>query len=289
MRSAIFFLAAAAAVSADKTLSASVNVQIKIVETCAKPEYGQAPQCKPHQSETYKKEVPAYRKYNCDATETTCHAPDGYGAAYKSDGYHYQHQFAYPGPKARFCLKVKKIKAGLKKAWHAFTGAIKKVIGAIALSIKWSWKHFKAYFLECFAVMKSDWERFEAWKKCKEDKWAAYWAYYHDLCRTRKALWDDAMREFHRHWHHYKKERKSEYEEQKKKCHSAKIELPANDYDESPEYKAPETANYLGATPYEATNYGIKYDKKAYNDHCQKANEEDTKVYGPEVYKPYTE
>jgi hypothetical protein len=271
MRSAIILLATAAAVSAG---------------ACKEDKYKSHAACQKKQSETYKKELPTYRTYNCDAVSEACHAPNGYGETY-GDGkdYTYQRKYPYPGPKTRFCLKVKKIKKGIKKVVGAVVGFFASIVHHIGHKIKSAWVSFKAHFEEWCATAKSDFERFEDWKKCEAAKWKAFWEYYHDLCRTRKALWDDAMREFHRHWHHYKKCRKAEYEESRKKC---KVEEP-KDYDDEEEYKKPETGNYLGYTPYEVKNYGVKYEKPKYDTYSKKADEKHSKEYNGYQDKPYTE
>jgi hypothetical protein len=270
MRSTIIILATAAAVSAN---------------ACEKAEYKSAPACATRQSETYKVKVPVYQTYNCDAAKAECHAPDGYGQAYgDGKGYTYHRKYAYPGPKTRFCLKVKKIKKGVADTIHKITDGIKNIAHHIAHKIKSGWKHFKKHFEEWCAIARSDWERFNDWKMCEAAKWKAFWEYYHDLCRTRKALWDDAMREFHRHWHHYKKSRTAEYKAKKQMC-----EVNDNDYDDEEEYKQADTGNYLGYTPYEVKNYGVSYKEEKYNKYTQKENEVYSKEYNGYQDRPYDE
>jgi hypothetical protein len=260
MRSAAIILAAAAVVSAGSKTGVTVKAEIKveIVASCDRAEYKSSKSCEKTPSTTYKAEVPKYQKYNCDATKSECHAPDGYGKTY-GDGskYTYKRQFPYPGPKARFCLKLKKLKAGIKGLFVKI-GAFFHKLGH---KLENKWIAFKARFEEWLAIGASDLERFLAWKQCQAQKWKDFWEYYHDLCRTRKALWDDAMREFHRHWHHYKKCRKEEYEEKRKEC---KAEAS---YDEDEDYKKPEVGNYLGYTPYEVKNYGVTYDQPKYDEY----------------------
>jgi hypothetical protein len=195
--------------------------------------------------------LPPHKHYDCDATADKCYAPASYGNDYKPQGYSYERSFPYPGPKKRFCNKLKR-----------FGLAIKGVFKKIFKGFKHTWARFAKKWNKWCAVKKSDWERFKHWKECKDAKFKKWWEYHHDLCKTRKQLWDDAMREFHRQWCHYKQHAKDEYEKRKKACG-----VHETDYDELPEYT--NNLNKYGVTPVE--NHYKKhttYDAKAYKAHC---------------------
>jgi hypothetical protein len=217
-----------------------------------------------YHSKTYGKSLPPHKHYDCDATDDKCYAPKSYGSEYKPNDYSYHYEFPYPGPKERFCAKLKKI-GGF------FKGVVKKVFA----HFKHTWVHFKTKWHTWCAKKQSDWDRFEHWKKCKADEFKDWWGYYHDLCKTRKALWDDAMREFHRQWCHYKQTRKEEYKAHKKACgYEKKV-----DYDEKPKYH--EKINKYGVTPIEDHYHGYKaknkYKPDEYKKHCA---ERDSKYKG---------
>jgi hypothetical protein len=231
---AIFALVAAAAVSADLAVSVSAGVEIKVSH-----------------SKTYNAELPSYDHYDCDATSGSCYNPKGYGKDYKPSGYSYKRDYPYPGPKERFCNK-------LKKLGKLIGGLINKVIKGF----KHTWVHFKSWWKEHCAIVKSDFERFKDWKTCEKKKFKDWWGYHQDLCRTRKALWDDAMREFHRQWCHYKKEAKEAYEKRKAEC-----DIKEKDYDD--EGYGGKPSNY-GVTPIETSYAPVKgYEQKKYEDHCK--------------------
>jgi hypothetical protein len=234
-------VAAAAMVSATgASVSVSAHVDVEIVF-----------------SKTYKAKVPVHDTYNCDATAPKCYAPKSHGNDYKPKEYSYGRKYPYPGPKERFCNKLKSI-------GKAIAGVFKKIFKGF----KRAWTHFKDEWNEWCAIAKSDWQRFEDWKTCQADKWKKWWEYHHDLCKTRKQLWDDAMREFHRQWTHYRHTRREEYEASKKKCG-----ITDKDYDEKPKYA--EKINKYGVTPiedqykqYSSGKGGAKYDPAAYKKHC---------------------
>jgi len=221
----------------------------------------------PYKSTTYGAELPPHEHYDCDATEKKCYAPKSYGKSYEPKGYSYHRTYPYPGPKERFCNKLKKI--------GKFLGGIVK---KIFLGFKHTWVHFKHHWNDWCAKKRSDWDRFEDWKACEAKKWKDWWEYHHDLCRTRKALWDDAMREFHRQWCHYRKTRKDEYGDRKKACH-----VKEKDYDDTSDYK--KKVNKYGVTPVEDhyNNYSSakenKYDQAAYKSHCAKRDAKYEKEY----------
>jgi hypothetical protein len=209
-------------------------------------------------SKTYKVEVEIYEKYDCDATDGKCYNPKSYGKGYEPKGYSYGRKYPYPGPKERFCNKL----AAVAKA---ITGLFKKIFKGF----KRGWAHFAAHWNEWCAIAKSDWQRFEDWKTCQADKFKKWWEYHHDLCKTRKALWDDAMREFHRQWCHYRQTRREEYEASKKKCG-----VTDKDYDETEKYT--KKISKLGCTPvedsyhsYSAGKGGVKYDAAVYKKSCE--------------------
>jgi hypothetical protein len=219
-------------------------------------------------SKTYGATLPSYQHYSCDATAKACYDPKGYGKDYKSEGYSYERKFPYPGPKERFCNTLKKL-----------AGLIKGVINKVISGFKHTWVHFKNKFSEWCAIVKSDAERFKYWKECKEKEFEDWWGYYHDLCHTRKALWDDAMREFHRQWCHMKKQLKEEYEEKKKKCGIKKKDYDDRGYDGKP--------NEYGATPIE-THYApvAGYEQPKYDDYCKKRDEEYVKENKSDGHSP---
>jgi hypothetical protein len=210
-------------------------------------------------SKTYGgKSLPPHEHYDCDATAKKCYAPKSYGKSYDHKVYTYHREYDYPGPKARFCAKLKHVKALIKNAFKKLAGKLKH-----------TWFHFKAKWNKWCRVKHSDWQRFEDWKKCKADKWKSWWEYHHDLCKTRKALWDDAQREFHRQWCHYKQKCKEDYEKKKKD----ECKITEKDYDDEPEYK--EKINTYGVTPvedsyhdYSSGKAGVKYDAAAYQKTC---------------------
>jgi len=256
---------AAAAVSAD---------QPQYVETCKKEEYKKEPACEVKPAPVYKEELPVYRHYDCDATSKTCYAPATYGDAYKPEGYSYGKHYDYPGPKVRLCNKLRKIKKGAVGVVKGVFHAIGAVVGAAVGLIVHVWNTFAKKWNKWCGEIKSDWERFLDWKKCKDEAWKDWWAYYLDLCRTRKALWDDAMREFHRQWHHYKKCAKAGYEDKKKEC-----KVKEADYDDHPDY--PKNSNYLGVTPVEISYKPIpEYKPEEYKKTCEKKDAEYKKTYG---------
>jgi len=268
--STLLVLLAAAAVSAED-----------YSKPCEKDQYKQQDCCKVTPAPVYKEELPAYRHYDCDATSTACYAPTTYGADYKEDGYKYGKHYPYPGPKVRFCNKLKKIKSGIVGVITGVVHGIKKLIGKVFGAIKRVWKAFKAKWNTWCDKVASDLQRFKDWKACKDQEWKDWWEHYLDLCRTRKQLWDDAMREFHRQWHHYKKCAKKEYEEKKKACKVTET----HDYDDRPDYG--KFVNYLGVTPVEAY-YNKKeepakqYDYKPaeYVKTCKDKTAEYEKTYG---------
>ena len=206
-------------------------------------------------SATYKAEVEVYEKYDCDATASKCYHPQSYGGGYKAEKYSYKRQYAYPGPKERFMNKLKKI-----------AGAISAIVKKVIKGFKHTWLKFAEKFNTFCAVVKSDLQRFEDWKTCQADKFKDWWEYHHDLCRTRKQLYDDAMREFYRQWTHYKHTRREEYEARKKACG-----ITEKDYDDEPEYK--EKVNKYGVAPaedqYNKYTETKKYDPAAYKKHCE--------------------
>jgi len=209
-------------------------------------------------SKVYKVEVEIYEKYDCDATAGTCYAPKSYGGGYEPKGYSYGRKYPYPGPKERFCKKVAK-----------FFGAIKSLLKKIVGGFKAAWHHFKKHWEHWCAVAKSDWQRFEDWKTCQADKFKSWWEYHMDLCKTRKQLWDDAMREFHRQWCHYKHTRREEYEARKKACG-----VKDKDYDDDDKYH--KKLSKYGVTPiedhynqYSSGKGKGKYDPAAYKKECE--------------------
>jgi hypothetical protein len=210
---------------------------------------------KSYASKTYGGNVlVSYEHYDCDATSHSCYAPKSYGGDYQAKSYSYKRSHAYPGPKARFCAKLKRL--------GAFIGGI---INKVIKGFKHTWVHFKKHWHEHCAIIKSDWERFEDWKSCEAKKFKDWWGYHQDLCRTRKQLWDDAMREFHRQWCHYKKSLKEKYEERKKACG-----VHDKDYDDDSKYHG--KLNHYGVTPVEDhyNNYstGGKYKPDEYKKTC---------------------
>jgi hypothetical protein len=241
--SVILAIVAAALVSADAPYTKGYE------DVCSKSEYASAPSCVKTPSPTYEnKPLPKYAHYDCDATKEQCYAPTSYGNSYKAEGYSYGRHYAYPGPGAR-------LKAAIKGFFHKIHVALCK-----------KWTSFKDHWNKWCGELKSDAQRFSDWIKCKEQDWANWYNYYTDLCRTRKALWDDAMREFHRQWHHYKKCKKADYEDGKKKC-----KISHDDYDEKPEYVA--QINLYGLSPVE----------KSY------VKDDTYKAYSPEQYKTSAE
>jgi hypothetical protein len=219
-------------------------------------------------SKTYGgKPLPPHQHYDCDATAKKCYAPKSYGKSYDHTTYSYHREYDYPGPKARFCAKLKHI-------GHAIKNIFKKIGG----KFKRSWLRFKGKWNKWCAVKRSDKARFDDWKACKAEKFKSWWEYHHDLCKTRKALWDDAMREFHRQWCHFKQTCRADYE--KKKKEECKIE--EKDYDEDDTYK--KNINKYGVTPVEDSyhNYstgtgGVKYEQAKYEATCK---ERDAKYQG---------
>jgi hypothetical protein len=215
-------------------------------------------------SKVYGAVLPPHEHYDCDATDGKCYAPKSYGQGYEASGYSYKRQYPYPGPKARFCAKLKRL--------GAFIGGI---INKIIKGFKHTWVHFKKHWKEHCAIIKSDLARFEDWKTCEAKKFKDWWGYHHDLCKTRKQLWDDAMREFHRQWCHYKKTRKEEYEARKKACG-----IKEKDYDDDSEYG--KKLNHYGVTPVEDhyNNYssGGKYKAEEYKSSCKKRDEKYSKA-----------
>jgi hypothetical protein len=207
---------------------------------------------KEYESKTYKAVLPSYQHYDCDATDHACFAPKSYGKGYDANGYTYKRQYAYPGPKDRFKAKLKAIGA-------AITGIINKIIG----KFHHTWMHFKDKWNEYCAIVKSDLARFEDWKKCEAKKFKSWWGYHQDLIRTKKALWDDAMREFHRQWCHYKKTRREEYESRKKECG-----VKDKDYDEDSDYGS--KLNYYGVTPVEDSYHNYSSSGKYKRDEYKK-------------------
>jgi hypothetical protein len=264
--SVLFALLAAAAVSAH-------NYE----EQCNKTEYKGEPACTIIDAPVYKEKLPTYRKYDCDATATECYAPATYGDAYKKTnyGYKYGKHYKYPGPKVRFCNGLRKLK---KKAGDIAKGVVKVVVGVIGFGagiIIRVWKAFVHKWNKWCEVARSDWDRFADWKACKKEEWKDWWEHYLDLCRTRKALWDDAMREFHRQWHHYKKCADSDYEKHKKeKCH-----IKEDDYDDKEDYT--KNVNYFGATPVEISyKPDIPYKPAEYKATCKKRDDKYKEKYG---------
>jgi hypothetical protein len=234
---------------------------------CSKPQYSGHAACTREPSNTYKQEVYKADKYDCDATSEACYVPTSYGTGYDNKGYSYHRDYPYPGPKDRFKKKMKAIGKAIK-------GLFVKIIGAISHKFHCAWDSFAKKWNTWCAKKKSDWMRFEDWANCNAQKWNDWWEHYHDLCRTRKELWDDAMREFHRQWHHYKQCKKQEYKDKKAKCHK---EAPkpdygnGNDYDETPDYQT--NVNYYGVTPVEKSyaqenKYVAAYKQDDYNKEC---------------------
>lgn len=213
-----------------------------------------------------KPDLPKYAHYDCDATKTECYAPKSYGKDYNAEGYSYEKHYEYPGPKERFCNKLKKIGGFI-------VGVIKKIVHGF----KHTWVKFVKKWNHWCAVKRSDKARFDDWKACEAKKWKSWWGYYHDLCKTRKALWDDAQREFHRQWCHYRATRKAEYEESKKKCG-----IKEKDYDQEPKYQ--KNVNRYGVTPVEDHyhNYssGGHYKPAEYQKHCQERDDKYKKANG---------
>jgi hypothetical protein len=220
----------------------------------------------PYQSTTYGKVAPPHQHYDCDATHGNCYAPKSYGNDYKPEGYTYEVAFPYPGPKERFCKKLKKIGA-----------AIKKFFKKIFLGFKHTWVHFKSKWHTWCATKQSDALRFKHWLSCEKKEFKDWWEYHHDLCRTRKALWDDAMREFHRQWCHYKETHKATYEKRKEAC-----SVKHRDYDDTSHYR--KKINHYGVTPIEDQYKGYskgykgkkntyKYEPKEYKDTCKKRDD----------------
>jgi len=287
--SVLFALLAAAAVSATYD------------EPCSKPEYKGEAACAVKPAPVYGETKPQHRLYDCDATSPACYAPGTYEATYtKSNyGYKYGKSYKYPGPKVRFCNKLRRIKKKAKHGLKAIGGAIiggvklvgKVVGGAIGLVfgvVAKIWISFVTKWNTWCGQLRSDWERFQDWKACKAQDWKDWWEHYLDLCRTRKALWDDAMREFHRQWHHYKKCAKAKYEEDKKnKCKEAyegdnkDTYAPEPDYDDLPEYREPKQANYFGVTPVEqAYNPNPEYKPAEYKKTCEERDKLYKEEYG---------
>jgi hypothetical protein len=235
-------LSAAAVVSAENTVTVTASVE------------GSYP------SKTYGgASLPPHQHYSCDATAPKCYEPGSYGKGYdpKSYTYHYNKKYAYPGPGKRFCKWLKGI-------GHAIGHWVGRIVG----KFKRGWKHFKAHWVKWCAIAKSDWERFKDWKHCEVEEWKRWWEYHHDLCKTKKAYWDDAMREFHRCWTHYKEVKKAAYEKKKKDC-----KITEEDYDNTPEYK--KNLDYIGATPpedsyksYSTGGNGGTYSATNYQKNC---------------------
>jgi len=236
MRSAILLIALAAAISASPAVEQAgakekAPVDTRYVENYTKSEY------KEHA--------------RCDATDAKCYVADSYGPSYNADTYTYKRQYGYPGPRKRFhnwfSAILLKIKIGFHTKWH----------------------HFKKHWNHWCDVLKSDKQRFEDWKACKADKWKKWWAYHQDLCRTKKELWDDAMREFHRQWTHYKHHAKEEYNRKKTECNVKEV-----DYDDTPEY--PKKLNEYGVTPIEdhykqySSKKEVGYSRETYKKSCDK-------------------
>jgi len=236
MRSAILLIALAAFVSANPVdevkvegVKAEVVVDVRFEENYKKPEYKQ--------------------HARCDATDAKCYVPESYGPSYNADTYTYKRAYGYPGPRKRFhnwfSAILLKIKIGFHTKWH----------------------HFKKHWNHWCDVLKSDKQRFEDWKACKADKWKKWWSYHHDLCKTKKELWDDAMREFHRQWTHYKHHAKEEYNRKKTECHVKEV-----DYDDTPEY--PKKLNEYGVTPVEdhyrqySSKKEVGYSRDTYKKSC---------------------
>jgi hypothetical protein len=238
----LFTLLAAAAVSATDNYN-----------TCQESQYSAHPSCAKTPSEVYKEPLPKFQHYDCDATDEKCYAPASYGGGYKHESYKYGRKYEYPGPKERFCRKLKKVKHGISKVVHAVGHVVAGAVGAVVYVLKKAWIAFVHKWRTWCGIVKSDAARFKDWLSCKVDDWKDWWEHYIDLCRTRKALWDDAMREFHRQWKHYKKCSNDEYK--KKKKDDCKIEEP--DYDETPEYK--KDVNTYGLTPVEKHYGGAEY------------------------------
>jgi hypothetical protein len=130
--STLLVLLAAAAVSAED-----------YSEPCKETKYQQEACCKKTPAPVYKEELPKYRHYDCDATSPACYAPTTYGADYKEDSYKYGKHYPYPGPKVRFCNKLKKIKGGLVAIVKGVVHGIKKLIGKVFGAIRRVWKAFK--------------------------------------------------------------------------------------------------------------------------------------------------
>jgi len=209
---------------------------------------------KSYESKTYGAVIPSYQHYDCDATSGSCYAPKSYGGEYKSNEYTYKRAYPYPGPKARFCNKLKRL--------GAFIGGL---INKVLKGFKHTWVHFKKHWHEHCAIVKSDIARFADWKACEAKKFKDWWGYHQDLCRTRKALWDDAMREFHRQWCHYKKTAKEDYEKKKGECG-----IKEKDYDDDSKYQG--KLNHYGVSPIEDhyNNYSTagKYKPAEYKKTC---------------------
>jgi hypothetical protein len=200
--------------------------------------------------------------------------------------------YPYPGPKHRFKNWLSKAKHGVKNFFKKIGKVIIGIVGSIVTSLKCKWHSFTDMWKKWVAMAKSDWMRFQDWKKCKKDAWVLWYDHYIDLCRTRKALWDDAMREFHRQWHHYKKCKQADYEDGKKKCNLHKT----IDYDDTDAYKA--NVNYYGVTPHEDfyAKYSTQPEKPAYRfdpvSYVENCKEEDKKdgvqgTYTVPVQQPY--
>jgi len=227
---ALLVLVAAAAVSADY----------------AKIEKNEA-----YASKTYGAVAPPHQHYDCDATHKHCYAPKSYGTGYDANTYTYEVAFAYPGPKERFCKKLRK-----------FAGFLKGLGKKIKRKFKHTWVKFKGKWHTWCATKHSDALRFKHWLSCEKAEFKNWWEYYHDLCKTRKALWDDAMREFHRQWCNYRETRRAEYDARKGAC-GLKDE---KDYDEKPKYH--EKINHYGVSPiedhYKGYSKGYKGEKATY-------------------------
>jgi len=254
----ILALLAAASVSADQAC-------ITCKAVCAQTEYKSHEACAVTPSPTYKNEkLPQYDHYDCNATAEKCYVPTSYGTKYEPKKYSYHRDYAYPGPKARFKSLVKRGLHKIGAAIKAVVGLVVTIVGTIAHGLKRAWESFAGKWRRWCAILRSYWERFEDWKLCKEQDWKDWWEHYIDLCRTRKALWDDAMREFHRQWHHYRKCSNKEYEEKKKN----KCQIKEDDYDHTKSYS--DNVTYYGVTPVEKSyNQYPNYDQKKYDDECK--------------------
>ena len=151
----------------------------------------------------------------------------GYGG-YKGshDAYALPH-FEYPPPCERVKEHMHKCGHELKEWFekckgeiHGFFHAIKGALKGLLAKIKHKFNCFAAHVHIRFRKCKSDWERVEFWGKCKLHHLKHWIAYEKELAAGKKEIYTRFVHDLICTLREYKAQKKAEYEEREKKCHS---------------------------------------------------------------------